>query len=92
MCSVVNLEKHINLEIMEIKTVEFLANGAHVFSRRVIVARAWTKHEGLSKVRNSFWLGREGHNLICLAADATRKVVNKTVFENVLRSRATGHF
>ena len=51
---------------MEIQTIEFHTNGAHFFSRRVIVARAWTKHDGLSKVRNRFWLGREGQTLICV--------------------------
>ena len=44
---------------MEITTVEFLGNGAHCFSRRVILARAWTKHDGLSKVRNSLWFGQD---------------------------------
>ena len=51
-------------EIIEINTVEFPANGAHVFSRRVVVARAWTKNDGLSKVRNSIWLKQEGQKLI----------------------------
>ena len=44
-----------NLEIMEIKTLEFMGNGAHCVSRIIILARAWTKHAVLSKVRNSFW-------------------------------------
>ena len=51
---------------VEIKTIEFQTTGAHLFSRRVIVARVWTKHDGLSKVRNSFWFGREGNKFICL--------------------------
>ena len=51
---------------MEIKTIECHANGAHVFSRRIILARPWTQHDGLSKVRNSVWFGQEGQKLICV--------------------------
>ena len=58
------MKTNINREILEIKTVEFHANGAHFFSRRVIVARAWTTNDGVSKVQNSFWLGREDNKSI----------------------------
>ena len=53
------LSKQILREIMGIKTIEFIWNGAHFFSRRVILARALTKHDGLSKVRNSIWFLQE---------------------------------
>ena len=45
----------LNLEIIEIKTVEFPKNGAHCFSRRIILVRALKKHDGLSNVGNSLW-------------------------------------
>ena len=61
-----------------------------MFSLRVIVARAWTKNAGLSKVRNSLWLGREGQKVILFGCRRDSQSRKQTVFENVLRSRARG--
>ena len=68
----------------------FLETEHIVFSRRVILARAWTKHAVLSKVRNIFWSRQDSQQLILLAADATRKVVETTVGEHVLLFQAGG--
>ena len=43
---------------MEIQTIDFQRNGTHFSSVVVLLARAWTNNAGLSKVRNSRWLGK----------------------------------
>ena len=48
------LNKNINREFLEIKTIEFYTTGLHVCSRKVIMARAWIKHEGLFKCEIAF--------------------------------------
>ena len=80
------------MEIIEIKTDEFLGNGKHFLSVVFLLARAWAKHYGLSKVRNSFWLGRDGHKTICFGCRRDSQRRKQTAFENVIRSRATCHF
>ena len=71
------LIQKLNMEMMETKTIEFHWNGAHCFSRRIILARAWTKHDGLSKVRNSFWFWQENQKLICVGCRRDSQSRNK---------------
>ena len=59
------------------------------------MARAWTKHDGLSKVRNSLWLGREGQKLIlfgCRRDSQSRKQNRFRKCAPFYSQRQLGHF
>ena len=49
--------ENINQENIENETVECDGNGAHFLRVFLLRARAWTKNEGRSKLRNGLWLG-----------------------------------
>ena len=80
---------------MEMKTIEFPRNGAHCVSVVFFLARALTKHDGLSKVRNSFWLRQEGQTMIfvgCRRDSQSRNLHSFRKFVPFLSQRPLWHF
>ena len=77
---------------MEIKTVEFHANGAGVFFRAELLWRELGRNMAYLKCETAYGSDENVKNWLCLGAAATRNVVKLTIFENVFRIVATGNF
>ena len=78
MCFVMRpFAKQVHRETNDNNTYEFRGNVEHFLRVFFLRARAWTKHDGQSKLRNGVWFEQGALNKIVLAADATRKVVKQ---------------
>ena len=90
MCSVANLKNICFWKLWKLKQLNFMQTEHICFRAELLWRELGRNMRVCPKCEIASGSDEKANTLFCLAADATRKVVNKTVFENVLRSRARG--
>ena len=80
------------MKLCKLKLLNFYQT-EHMFFRAELLWRELVRNMTVcQKCEIASGSDEKANNRFVLVADAIRKVVKDKVFENVLRSRATGHF